>query len=92
MDGIQSVDMMPQTALAAIADGSPCDDCKCCEDESTVDASTCGMGCGGIIISLLDAEVSDVIVSAVLFTEASRRQAGFSIAPDPSPPRFLVLT
>ena len=89
MDGMQSVDMMPQSALAATADGAPCGDCKCCGyDEGMVDTSTCVMGCAGMVASLPYAEASDVRVSALWFGEAPHRHAGFSIAPDPSPPRF----
>ncbi len=88
MDGMQSVGMMSQSALAAAADGPPCDDCECCGDEGTVNTSTCVMGCGGIVASLPAAEASDVTVSAVLFAKASYRHAGFFIAPDPSPPKF----
>ena len=92
MGGTQSVDMMLQSALASAADGSPCNDCECCGDESTVKTSTCVMGCGGIVVSLPDAEVSDVTVFAVLFAETPHRHAGCSFAPNPSPPRFSVLT
>lgn len=88
VDGMQCVDMMPQSALAASIDGSLCDDCECCGDENAVDTSTCVMGCGGIIATLPDAKVTAVMVSAVSFADTSHHHAGFSIAPDPSPPKF----
>jgi hypothetical protein len=92
MDGMQSADMMPQSALAATADGPPCDDCECCGGKDTVNTSACVIGCGGMVASLPDPEVSDVTVCAVLFAEAPHRHAEVSMAPDPSPPRFPVLT
>jgi hypothetical protein len=88
MDGMQNEGMKPQSALAATAGGPSCGDCECCGGEGMVNTSTCVMGCAGMVASLPYAEVSDVTVSAVLFAEASHRHAGFSIAPDPSPPKF----
>jgi hypothetical protein len=92
MDGLQSINVMPQSALAAPAKGPPCNDCECCGDDGTVNTSTCVIGCGGMVASLPDAKVSDVTVSAVSFAKAPNHHAGCSIAPDPSPPRFTILT
>jgi hypothetical protein len=90
--GMQSVVMMPQLAFAATADGSPCSECNCCGDEGTLDTSACAMLCAGMVGSLPDVDVPDMTAPTVLFAEAAHRHAGFSTAPDPSPPRLPVLT
>jgi hypothetical protein len=90
--GMQSVVMMPQLAFAVTADGSPCNDCECCGDEGMIDTSACAMLCAGMVGSLPDVEVPDLTAPTVLFAEAAHRYAGFSLAPDPSPPRLPVLT
>ena len=84
---MQGLVMMPQSAVAATADALPCNDCECCGDEGTTDASTCAMTCAGMVASLLDVEVADVTAPTALIAEAVQCHAGFSIAPDPSPPR-----
>lgn len=86
--GMQSVFMMTQLAFAAAADALPCSDCECCGDEGTIDTSTCAMTCADMVASLPGGEVADVAASVVLFAEAVGRHAGFSSAPDPSPPKL----
>ncbi len=87
LNGMQGLVMMPQSAVAATADAISCLECECCEDKGTTDASTCAMTCAGMVASLPGDEVADVTAPTVLIAEAVHSHAGFSIAPDPSPPR-----
>jgi len=90
--GMQSVVMISQSAFAVTADALPCSGCECCGDEGMIDTSACAMLCAGMVAALPDVEVPDLTAPAVLFAEAVHRYAGFSLAPDPSPPRLPVLT
>jgi len=90
--GPQSLNSIQLSAAVASADGVVCNDCDCCEGEGMIDTATCLTACTGMVATLIDPSSLHNLTPAASFAELASPRAGFSIAPDPSPPKLSIPT